>query len=359
MTSLVTCDTVGEALVSWLAAASTAEKLALCTALDCGPDVDDILAALKSCSGASLSSGTAVVTCAELSGLIDTLLANFFTGGTAGDVWMVQPDGSYGWGNPNVAPDDVAIQYVSTSSGSDTNAGTLAAPLKTIAAALANIPAGNAGSFYILLKAGENFPYADVQRINGNLVISYYGDATYPQLADDGIYMPSTASTLNRPTITIGTATVNGAAHNATISVNGTIDIIGIKIATEAYSATPTPGASSVFDSGSAVWARGCVITHNSRRNAFAGSVVSISGSNATRANVNTGALCANAKGITFLKGSKFPANTSPSNSRPGYAATIANGLTGFDIPSTVSGAFGVTETQSLFGMVCDYNPFA
>lgn len=70
----------------------------------------------------------------------------------AGNLIQLKPDGVYYGIAP---PPNFANQYVSSSTGSDSNPGTILLPLQTIQKAISNLPDGTAGNIFLL--AGDTF----------------------------------------------------------------------------------------------------------------------------------------------------------------------------------------------------------
>jgi hypothetical protein len=70
----------------------------------------------------------------------------------SGNLLQLRDDGLFYGATP---PPNFANQYVSSSTGNDSNAGTIGAPLKTIRKALQNLPDGTAGNIW--LYAGDTF----------------------------------------------------------------------------------------------------------------------------------------------------------------------------------------------------------
>ncbi len=64
--ALVSCDRVGQTLTEWLGTATQQQRDNLCNALDCGPEIAEILGKLKDCKGDSLTEGSVVALCEDL-----------------------------------------------------------------------------------------------------------------------------------------------------------------------------------------------------------------------------------------------------------------------------------------------------
>jgi len=82
----------------------------------------------------------------------------------AGNLIQLRADGLYYGIQP---PANFANQYVSSSTGNDTNSGTIGSPLRTIQKAISNLPDGTTGNIYLL--AGDTFhtyPTASGDTIN-------------------------------------------------------------------------------------------------------------------------------------------------------------------------------------------------
>lgn len=131
-----------------------------------------------------------------------------------GNMLQVRDNGLY-YGT--VAPADISSLYVSTSLGNDSNAGTRAAPLKTIEAALDIIRERNApGAYNIHLRAGETFkPTRRVFLTEGTwrLTFTYYDDPLFGDIQARNGYYPEADARLKRPTVIIDTR-VDNAENN-------------------------------------------------------------------------------------------------------------------------------------------------
>lgn len=137
------------------------------------------------------------------------------------------------------APVDISTLYVSTSLGDDSNAGTRAAPMRTIEAALDTIRARNApGTYVINLRAGETFtPSRRVYLISGTwqLTFTYYDDPLFNDIhARDGYY-PEADARLKRPTVIFDTY-IEDVANNIvgwtgfSVSPTSTVSFRGCKV---------------------------------------------------------------------------------------------------------------------------------
>jgi len=136
----------------------------------------------------------------------DCLVDQQLMSDAAGNLLQLKDDGLYYGLTP---PPNFANQYVSSSTGNDTNPGTILAPLRTIQKAISNLPDGTAGNIFLL--AGNTFhtyPTASGDTINtltflqgiaqagtlniGNRVIQIF---PYNDTAIDDIIAYNTANT--------------------------------------------------------------------------------------------------------------------------------------------------------------------
>lgn len=196
--SLVTCAQLGKSLTDWVNTATADEKLALQEALGISPE--QFASIFKDCEGNNLTPGEELATCEYLQQYVADAIANLPPAATnmdptAGNLIQLGPDGLYfgiaesetvkttGTGSAAdpvkahvklsaapanliqmradglylgaVAPPDTEHLYVNTVTGDDSNPGTKALPLKTIAAALDLGPANV--TRYLYLHEGQTF----------------------------------------------------------------------------------------------------------------------------------------------------------------------------------------------------------
>lgn len=130
------------------------------------------------------------------------------------------------------APPEVAVLYVSTSLGDNSNPGTRALPLQTIDEAFArqiNAPV----NYTILLRAGETFVQTGRPARNlANYVITYYDDPIYDDAAAAACagYHPMYADNLSRPTWVIDARlSGDGTPINTGVSA-GNLSLRGLRI---------------------------------------------------------------------------------------------------------------------------------
>jgi hypothetical protein len=145
------------------------------------------------------------------------------------------------------------ILYVDSVNGLDTNAGTKAAPLKTIDKAFTNLNALFPGGVYagrnvaIALKAAQNYPWTTTFNMSGDcdLKITFYGDANYGDFNGPAIGTganPWNMSNLARPNLMpVSSVQAGGLQQLAGINRSGgTIAFLGVTIT---LPAAPSAGA--------------------------------------------------------------------------------------------------------------------
>lgn len=144
------------------------------------------------------------------------------------------------------------ILYVDSVAGVDTNAGTKAAPLKTIDKAFTNLialfPFGYSGrNVAIALKAGQNYPWLSTFNMSGDcdLKITFYGDTKYGDFNSGSIGTgadPWNMSDLARPNLQPASSVQSGGLQQLA-GINrrgGTIAFLGVHIT---LPAAPSVGA--------------------------------------------------------------------------------------------------------------------
>jgi hypothetical protein len=149
--------------------------------------------------------------------------------------------------------------YVNSASGSDTNAGTKAAPFQTLSRAIASAQSlfpdqQITGSVYIAMQAGQTFafPSVDVPVYNGaNLCFTFYGDTNY---GDFNTVVPSSQalsqylSDLARPTITFNVTQVSAQWYmNGVNRYGGCVTFLGVTLNLPAAPATPSIALYSIY----------------------------------------------------------------------------------------------------------------
>lgn len=145
------------------------------------------------------------------------------------------------------------ILYVDSVAGLDTNAGTKAAPLKTIDQAFASLTALFPSGYYegrnvaIALKAGQTYPWKSTFTMSGDcdLKITFYGDTKYGDFNGAAIgtgASPWYMSDLARPNLTpVSSVQTGGLQQLAGINRRGgTIAFMGVLIT---LPAAPSAGA--------------------------------------------------------------------------------------------------------------------
>jgi hypothetical protein len=146
------------------------------------------------------------------------------------------------------------ILYVDSVNGLDTNAGTKAAPLKTIDQAFTNLNALFPAGYYsgrnitIALKAGQNYPWTSIFNMSGDcdLKITFYGDTKYGDFNGAAIGTganPWNMSDLARPNL-MPVSSVQSGGLQQLAGINrrgGTIAFLGVLITLPAAPYTGAP----------------------------------------------------------------------------------------------------------------------
>lgn len=145
-----------------------------------------------------------------------------------------------------------AVFYVN-SAGSNTAAGTKAAPWQTLDGAIANLIAASPNGMFksntvIALQAGQAFTLSqDITVCGGRLNIAFYGDAQYGDFNGAPIGTsqanPPVMSDLARPTITPAISQVNAQWKIAGINLaGGDVQLTGVQLNLPAAPTTPAIG---------------------------------------------------------------------------------------------------------------------
>lgn len=149
--------------------------------------------------------------------------------------------------------------FVNNATGSDSNAGTKAAPFATLAHALnaaqSLFPDSQiTGSVYIAMQAGQSFvfPSIDIPVYQGaNLCFTFYGDTNY---GDFNTLVPSSQalsqymSDLQRPVITFNVTQVNAQWYmNGVNRFGGSVTFLGVALTLPAAPATPSIALYSIY----------------------------------------------------------------------------------------------------------------
>ena len=151
---------------------------------------------------------------------------------------------------------DGIVYYVDSVNGLDTNAGTKAAPFKTVSHTLTVITGlftngiVNGKNMVIALKAGQSYSWnQDITLYGGSLIVTFYGDSNYGDYNSalvNGTTNPAVMSNLARPTITSVTSTVNGQNYvNGINCYGGQVILQGVSIQLPA-----APSASAITNYG-------------------------------------------------------------------------------------------------------------
>lgn len=128
------------------------------------------------------------------------------------------------------------VVYV-TSAGTDaTTSGAAATPYKTLDYAISQVVTNAASTGVkatIALKSGETFTIGQRTTINGDLVITFYGDANYGDFNSanvGGKVEPYYMEDLVRPIIQTQALLVNSLYQSSGLTINGSITLNGVKI---------------------------------------------------------------------------------------------------------------------------------
>ena len=126
--------------------------------------------AISGLSGAQIVDLLTSMSSTDLAGLACKLKSN-----DAGNLLQCHADGLYYGVTP---PADLVNQYVDPINGHDSNAGTRAAPLRTIMKAIDKLPSGTSGNIHLVDNVTHYFPSTQRKFLDKNINVFPYGVAT-------------------------------------------------------------------------------------------------------------------------------------------------------------------------------------
>lgn len=361
---IVTCQKIGQALTNWIINIGTPEqKDALCKAirdeLGCGIVTSDTQSVDLSGSGNIYSPLSADV---RISARTDNEI-------------RVENDGLYVGAE---APADVAVLYVSPSSGNDGNAGARDNPLATLEEAVRR-QGGAPGSYHVYLKCGDTFsPTTILDWAQATtLVVSYYGDPVYPdydeaEASDCYFYRPATGAELTRPVIVIGSRRNDEVSPPVldwtTLAAQGRMFLHGLELRLEAPAIPGTTfRGGRMIRAGVEVGLRGCILRRQGAGDAdglidtprlrvdqsrlqldtFAAGTTLLYSANGNMSSLSTAALAGSPDGC-----GRYPSYSL----LVGNVAQVRAQLT---LGNAANGLIYDSNTKSLFGLTVDWDIFA